>query len=46
MKEILKETIEKISDTKLEASRQKMIEGFVKNDIPEQSNIKLAIVAF
>lgn len=43
MKEILDETIEKISDTKLETSRQKIINGFVKNNIPGQSNIKLAI---
>lgn len=43
MKEISEQTIEKISQTKLETSRQRITEGFTKNDLPEQSNTKLAI---
>ena len=37
------EAISKISETKLEKSRQKIMDSFIKNDIPEQSNIKLAV---
>jgi len=40
---ISKKTINKISETKLEASRQKIISGIIKNDLPEQSDIQLAI---
>lgn len=43
MKEISQETIEKISQTKLENSRSKIIEGFVKSNIPNQSLTQLAI---
>lgn len=43
MKEISKETINKISQTKLEDGRKRILEGFIKNDIPEQSNNNLAI---
>jgi len=45
MKEISEETIEKISKTKLENGRKKILEGFVKNDIPTQINNNLAIPA-
>lgn len=43
MTEMTKEIIEKISKTKSENGRCEIIEGLVRNDIPEQSNIKLAV---
>jgi len=43
MKEISKETINKIAQVKLKSGRQKILEGFIKNDIPEQADNKLAI---
>jgi hypothetical protein len=43
MKEISQKTIKKISQIKLENCRNKIIEGFSKNNIPKQSQIKLAV---
>ena len=43
MKEISEATVEKISQTKLENGRKQILEGFVKNDIPQQINNNLAI---
>jgi hypothetical protein len=43
MKIMSEEAINKISETKLESGRQKIICGFVKNELPEQSDTKLAI---
>ena len=43
MKEISQETIDKITQTKLEDGRKRILEGFIKNDIPQQINNNLAI---
>ena len=43
MKEISNETIEKISETKLENSRQKIMAALDNNDIPKQSSTHLAV---
>lgn len=37
------ETTEKISRTKIETTQRKILEGIIKNDIPTQSSIQLAI---
>lgn len=43
MKSISQETIDKISQTKAEDGRTKILLGFVKNDLPQQSTTQLAI---
>jgi hypothetical protein len=43
MKEISKETIEKISQTKLESNRKETLFNIIKNDIPKQVDNNLAI---
>lgn len=43
MKEISQETIQKISETKSEASREKIIKGINDNIIPKQSEVQLAV---
>ena len=43
MKKITQKTIDKISQTKLETSRQKILDGLEQNTLPEQSEVQLAI---
>jgi len=45
MRTISEEAINKISQTKLENGRKRIISGFVKNDIPEQSENNLNVHA-
>jgi hypothetical protein len=45
MRTISEESINKISQTKLENGRKRIISGFVKNDIPEQSENNLNVHA-